>query len=171
MRRLEKTLTGITVERGETMPKSKTYTLLLKGYDGKVTPRLAKGTEQLRRNFQVYEFRANRQDGLDLACVSEYDLDTLQYIRSMLGARVEVTSAGRTPAYNARPDVGGSERSMHRLMFDCVDFIIHGITDAQYEAARQYLIERGYQGLFTYPGHRFHTDIGNRDKFTTHDYR
>ena len=153
------------------MPKNRLYTLLIKDYDGRVTARLANGTEQLRKNFQVYEFRINRDDGLDLACVSNFDLNTVQYIRSILNARVEVTSAGRTPEYNARPSVGGSERSMHRLMFDCLDFIIHGITDAQYEYVRQYLIDRGYQGIFTYPGHRFHIDIGNRDKFTPHDYR
>lgn len=153
------------------MPKNRLYALLIKDYDGRVTARLANGTEQLRKNFQVYEFRVNRDDGLDLACVSDYDLDTLQYIRSMLNTRIEVTSAGRTPEYNARPNVGGSERSMHRLLFDCLDFIIHGITDAQYEAVRQYLIQRGYQGIFTYDGHRFHIDRGNRDKLTQKDYR
>ena len=58
------------------MPKNRLYTLLIKDYDGRVTARLANGTEQLRKNFQVYEFRVNRDDGLDAACVSDYDLDT-----------------------------------------------------------------------------------------------
>jgi len=143
------------MERGEMMPKSRMYTLLLKGYDGKVTSRLSSGTEQLRPNFQVYEFRANRGDNLDLAAVSEYDLDTLQYIRSMLGARVEVTSAGRTPRYNGSPSVGGSPRSKHRLLFDCLDFKIDDITDNQYSAVFNYLVVRGYQGVFLYDNHRF----------------
>ena len=153
------------------MPKGCNYTLLVKGYDGMVVSLVAPGTGHLRKNFQVYEFRVNKSDKLDLACVSEYDLDTLQYIRSMLNTRVEVTSAGRTPEYNARPAVGGSERSMHRLLFDCVDFIVDGITDAQFEAVRLYLIERGYQGIFTYDNHRFHIDRGNRNGLTEVDYR
>lgn len=153
------------------MPKKREYTLLVKNYDGRVTVKLVLGTGQLRRNFQVYEFRVNRQDNLDLACVSEYDLDTLQYIRSMLATRIEVTSTGRTPEYNARPAVGGSSRSMHRFMFDCLDFAIDSITDAQFEAVRLYLIERGYQGIFTYDNHRFHIDRGNRTSLTEVDYR
>ena len=143
------------------MPKNRLYTLLVKDYDGRVTARLANGTEQLRKNFQVYEFRVNKDDGLDLACVSEFDLDTLQYIRSILNARIEVTSAGRTPEYNARPNVGGSERSMHQYMFDCLDFIVAEATPVQLEHIFQYLIQRGYKGIGRYKGGRFHIDKRN----------
>ena len=102
--------------------------------------------------------------------VCDYDLDTLS-----ISVNAKYKGRGnfcrRTPEYNARPSVGGSERSMHRLLFDCVDFKIDSITDAQYEAVRQYLIQRGYQGIFTYDNHRFHIDRGNRDKLTQKDYR
>jgi uncharacterized protein YcbK (DUF882 family) len=151
------------------MPKNRLYTLLIKDYDGRVTARLANGTEQLRKNFQVYEFRVNRDDGLDLACVSEYDLDTLQYMRALYGKSIMVTSTGRTPGYNK--EAKGANDSKHQYMFDCLDFVIQDITHAQMEYTYNFLVLRGYTGIGRYPGGRFHIDRGYRKKLTVWDER
>ena len=134
-------------------------TLLVKEYDGRVTSKLVNPDYKVRPNFRADEFTVNKNDNLDLACVTQYDLDTLQYIRTLYNLIVTVSSVGRTPKYNT--GVGGASGSMHQYMFDCLDFIVAEATPAQLEHIFQYLIQRGYKGIGRYKGGRFHIDKRN----------
>jgi uncharacterized protein YcbK (DUF882 family) len=144
-------------------------TLLLKKLDGTIESRLVDKKEALSQNFYAYEFLVNKNDGLDLACVSQYDLDTLEYIRILYGLPITITSAGRTPEYNARKEIGGSSASEHQYLFDCLDFVIDA-TNKQLDNIYTYLIYRKYKGIGRYKNGRFHIDRF-RDKFTVWDER
>jgi len=143
--------------------------LLIKKLDGTIEHKIVEEFHKLSENFTAKEFQVNRGDGLDLACVSEYDLETVQYIRTLLGLSVTISSTGRTPKYNR--NVQGATGSKHQYFFDVVDFIINGATEEQLDRVYEFLVQRGYTGIGRYKGNRFHIDRGYRDKLTVWDER
>ena len=133
-------------------------TLLIKtGND--VTSKIVNDDLKLSENFVAREFLLNQNDNLDIASVSQYDIDTLQYIRTLTGKPIRITSVGRSPAYNKK--IGGSLESKHQYLFDCLDFIVDTDVDIF-----SYLKQRGYTGIGRYKGGRYHIDRGYRDKLT-----
>lgn len=140
-------------------------TLLLKNLNGIVISKIVNSNHKVSEHFTASEFLTNKDDKLDLACASQYDVDTLEYIRTLYGIGITITSAGRTPEYNEK--IGGALNSNHQFLFDCLDFIIKDATTLQANNIFSYLKLRGYTGIGRYKGNRFHIDIGYRDKFTT----
>lgn len=69
------------------------------------------GEKKISPNFRAREFRC--RDGSDPIFVDEALLALLEAIRSHFNEPVNINSAFRTVAYNARGDVGGSPRSQH----------------------------------------------------------
>lgn len=69
------------------------------------------GEDFLTKNFQVEEFACN--DGSDTIFIADKLPMICQYIRMRANNGLKVNSGYRTPTYNARPDVGGEEFSMH----------------------------------------------------------
>jgi len=146
-------------------------TLLLKKLDGTIESKIVDSKYKLSEHFCADEFLVNGNDNLDLACASQYDIDTLEYIRTLYGLGITVTSAGRTPKYNIKKEIGGASNSNHQYMFDCLDFVIKDATSIQLDNIFSYLKLRGYEGIGRYKGNRFHIDKGYRDKLTVWDER
>ena len=144
-------------------------TLLLKKLDGTIESKVVDLKYKVSENFCAYEFLVNGDDNLDLACVSQYDIDTLQYMRTLYGLSIMPTSAGRTPKYNIK--IGGSTESNHAHIFDVNDFIINSATNIQLDNVFNFLKLREYTGIGRYKGGRFHIDRGYRDKITVWDKR
>lgn len=69
------------------------------------------GEDFLTKHFQVKEFACN--DGSDTIFIADKLPMVCQYIRMRAENALKVNSGYRTPAYNASPDVGGEEFSMH----------------------------------------------------------
>lgn len=146
-------------------------TLLIKDYDGTIDHKLVEPKFKVSKNFKADEFQVNRGDGLDLACLSQYDLDTVQYIRTLFGISVTISSTGRTPKYNSSPNIKGAGDSKHQYFFDVMDFIVNGASVEQLDNIYDFLLLRGYTGIGRYKGNRFHIDRGYRDKLTVWDER
>lgn len=146
-------------------------TLLLKKLDGTIEIKVVDTEHKLSEHFKVKEFLVNINDNLDLACVSEYDIETYETIRIILGLPVSPTSGGRTTEYNARKEIGGSSISKHPYLFDVNDFKVIGATDEQLDNIYKYLIFRDYTGIGRYEEYRFHADRGYRNKLTVWDER
>ena len=148
-------------------------TILLKRLDGTVTTSLVDPKAKIapHQHFTADEFLINKKENIDLACASEYDIETLEAIRFLYDTSVTVTSVGRTPKYNARKDVGGESTSCHQYMFDCLDFIVEKATKEQYDNIYAFLKYRGYTGIGRYSGNRFHMDRGYRSKLKEWDMR
>ena len=144
-------------------------TLLYKKIDGTIESKVIDGKEKLSEHFYAYEFLINQDEKIDLACASEYDIDTLEYIRTLYGIGINITSAGRTPKYNS--NIGGASESNHTRMFDVIDFMINGVTNIQLDCVFNYLKLREYTGAGRYKNGRFHIDRGYRDKLTLWDER
>jgi len=144
-------------------------TLLIKKYDDVIEHKLVDSKFKVSENFTADEFQVNRGDGLDLACFSQYDLDTVQYIRTLFGLSITISSTGRTPKYNK--SVQGASDSKHQYFFDVMDFIVNGATPEQLDRVYEFLLLRGYTGIGRYKNNRFHIDRGYRDKLTVWDER
>ena len=69
------------------------------------------GGQKLTAHFRVREFKCN--DGSDAIKIDDRLPKLLEQIRVYAEAAVTITSAYRTEAYNARPDVGGARGSQH----------------------------------------------------------
>ena len=144
-------------------------TLLYKTIDGTIESSIIDSSKKLSEHFYAYEFLINQDNNIDLACASEYDIDTLEYIRTLYGIGINITSAGRTPKYNG--SIGGATESNHQNLFDCLDFVIKDATTLQINNIFSYLKLRGYTGIGRYKDNRFHIDRGYRDKLTLWDER
>lgn len=69
------------------------------------------GNEYLTNNFQVKEFGCN--DGSDAIAINLLLPLICQIVRNWSGKPLSPSSAYRTVAYNARPEVGGATNSNH----------------------------------------------------------
>ena len=69
------------------------------------------GADRLTPHFRVREFRC--KDGSDKILIDDKLPRLLEQIRVYAEAAVTITSAYRTEAYNARPEVGGARGSQH----------------------------------------------------------
>lgn len=147
-------------------------TLLYERKDGFLEKRLVEDDFKFEKypHFKAVEFLVNRNSKLALACVSEYDLETLQFIRILYNIPCVINSAGRTPDYNSTVP-GASKTSTHQYLFNCLDPVFPLATKEQLDYIYQYFHQRGYTGIGRYDNGRFHIDIGYRDKLTVWDER
>lgn len=91
---------------------SRNITVQIIEEDGSVTFKIKKEDDYLIPNFQVKEFLANRDAGLDLAIVHRRVLNVCPVLRAAIGP-FYVTSVLRTPAYNKLQ--GGDVHSDHMI--------------------------------------------------------
>lgn len=114
----------------------------------------ADGAKKLSTNFKVSEFAC--KDGSDAVLVAPRLVMVLQSIRSHFGKAVTITSAYRTPAYNAK--VGGAAQSQH-CYGTAADITVSGVSAAQVAAyARSILPDWGGVGVYTKQGFT-HVDV------------
>lgn len=101
---------------------------------------------KLAPNFEAHEFRC--RDGSDPIFVDEELVEILQKVRTYFSRPVNINSAYRTVAYNARPDVGGSTKSQH-LYGRAADIWIAGISPQLLGAYIETLLpDRGGIGIY-----------------------
>jgi len=100
---------------------------------------------QLTPHFKVREFRC--KDGSDKILIDDKLPRLLEQIRVYAEAPVTITSAYRTEAYNARPDVGGARGSQH-TKGTAADIITSGRAPAEIAKFAQ-AIGAGGVGLYT----------------------
>jgi len=103
------------------------------------------GADRLTTHFRVREFRC--RDGSDTILIDDKLVKLLEQIRVYAEAPVTITSAYRTEAYNARPEVGGARGSQH-TKGTAADIITKGRTVAQIAKFAQ-AIGAGGVGLYT----------------------
>ena len=112
------------------------------------------GAKKLSTNFKVSEFAC--KDGSDAVLVAPRLVMVLQSIRSHFGKPVNINSAYRTPAYNAKVD--GAEASQH-CYGTAADISISGVSVAQVAAyARQLMPDWGGVGVYEKKGFT-HIDV------------
>ena len=113
------------------------------------------GSRKLSTNFTVKEFAC--KDGSDAVLVAPRLVMVLQSIRSHFGEAVNISSAYRTPQYNAK--VGGVTDSQH-CYGTAADITVTGKTPAQVAAyARQLMPDWGGVGVYTKKGRFVHIDV------------
>jgi uncharacterized protein YcbK (DUF882 family) len=78
------------------------------------------------KNFKLYEFEC--KDGSHIVKLDENLVEKLQRLRELVNKPIVITSAYRTPAYNA--SVEGSPKSQHMEGKAC-DIKISGLTPSQ----------------------------------------
>lgn len=103
------------------------------------------GADKLTAHFRVREFRC--KDGSDKILIDDKLARLLEQIRVYAEASVTITSAYRTEAYNARPEVGGARGSQH-TKGTAADIITKGRTVDQIAKFAQ-AIGAGGVGLYT----------------------
>lgn len=87
------------------------------------------GEKNVARNFKVREFAC--KDGSDVVFIDIFLPWLLQNVRDRFNKRVLITSAYRTPAYNAKTN--GSATSKH--MYGCAaDFVVEGVNAKDVQA-------------------------------------
>jgi hypothetical protein len=100
------------------------------------------GGKQISPHFKVSEFAC--RDGSDAVLIDDRLPQVLERIRAHFGKPVIVSSAYRTPAYNAR--VSGAKASQH-MLGTAADINIHGITVLELaQAAEEALAHNGIPG-------------------------
>lgn len=103
------------------------------------------GEQAVSANFKIKEFRC--KDGSDDILIDVgFVKERLQKIRDHFGAAVTISSAYRTPAYNAR--VNGAKASYH-LQGRAFDIVVKGHTSQE---VAQYAQTLGIQGIIQYNG-------------------
>ena len=110
------------------------------------------GNKQLTKNFKVKEFRC--RDGSDPVFIAQTLPMVCQYIRTRVGKSIEISSAYRTPEYNALPKVGGKEYSQH--LYGCAADLQApaGWTPAKLaEIAREIMVDWGGVGIYEWGIH------------------
>lgn len=101
------------------------------------------GEKNISKNFKLKEFRC--KDGTDTVLVDEkFVKERLQPIRDHFGVPVNINSAYRTPAYNAK--VGGSKTSYH-MKGQAFDIVVKGKTPLE---VAQYARSLGINGIIQY---------------------
>ena len=127
------------------------------------------GADRLTPHFRVREFRC--KDGSDEILIDERLPKLLEQIRVYAEAAVTITSAYRTEAYNARPEVGGARGSQHTTG-TAADIITSGRTVAEIAKFAQ-AIGAGGVGLYTKrnfvhvdtrAGHSYWKNTGSGDR-------
>ena len=112
------------------------------------------GEKKLSTNFRVREFACG--DGSDAVFVAPRLVMVLQSIRSHFAAPVTISSAYRTPQYNAK--VGGVAHSQH-CYGTAADIVVRGKTPAQVAAyAREIMPDWGGVGIYAKQGFT-HIDV------------
>ena len=112
------------------------------------------GSKRLSSNFKVREFAC--KDGSDAILVAPRLVMVLQSIRSHFGAPVTISSAYRTPDYNAKQ--GGAAHSQH-CYGTAADIVVRGKTPAQVAAyAREIMPDWGGVGIYAKQGFT-HIDV------------
>ena len=112
------------------------------------------GCKRLSSNFKVSEFACH--DDSDAILVAPRLVMVLQSIRSHFGAAVTISSAYRTPQYNAK--VGGASQSQH-CYGTAADIVVRGKTPAQVAAyAREIMPDWGGVGIYAKQGFT-HIDV------------
>lgn len=71
------------------------------------------GLKNVTKNVRVRELRC--KDGSDLIKMDYVVVCIAQYVRDVFNKAININSAYRTKAYNARPDVGGASGSKHLI--------------------------------------------------------
>lgn len=95
----------------------------------------ADGDKEIRKNFKVKEFRC--KDGSDAIIIADDLIYWLYRVRTYFNKPVIITSAYRTPAYNAK--VGGATRSQH-MYGTAADFYIKGVEPEEIAAYLETLV-------------------------------
>lgn len=119
------------------------------------------GETKLQPNFKVKEFAC--KDGSDLIMISDETVAILQTVRNLIGSAITITSAYRTPAYNAK--IGGAKKSQHMYGKACD-------TKSKYGAR---ILARAYQflganGIGLYPYSPFcHVDTRDSKSYWKQD--
>ena len=121
------------------------------------------GNAKLSANFLVKEFACN--DGSDTILIDTELVTLLQKIRNHFGKPVTITSAYRTPSYNAK--VGGVRNSYHTQGI-AADIVVKGVTPHTVAQYVEYIIPRS-GGIGEYgksKGNFTHVDVrANRSRW------
>ena len=108
---------------------------------------------RLSANFRVEEFKC--KDGSDIILVADELPERLQALRDALGLPVNINSAYRTLAHNAK--VGGQRCSPH-LAGQAADIVCPGVTPAEVAKAAESV---GFRGIGLYDTF-VHVDVASR---------
>lgn len=92
-------------------------------------------TTKLSKNFTAREFDDGKSHGCSCTTtlIDDKLVEYLQKIRDHFDTEVEITSGYRCPAYNSRPDVGGSTGSRHSKG-QAADIVVNGVAPAKVAA-------------------------------------
>ena len=117
------------------------------------------GNKRLSKNFTVAEFACN---GYDEVKIDTGLVVTLQQIRDHFGKPVNITSAYRPPAYNAK--IKTASKTSKHMLGRAADIQITGISPITVAMYAQFLNAKGI-GLYTYEGAGFvHIDTRAKDE-------
>lgn len=145
-----------------TSPVSDSDTTDMPGWDNVlVFSRAIDGNRYLTKNFRVKEFAC--QDGSDPIFIHPQIPTWCQLVRDTFGYPFTPNSAYRTVSHNAKPEVGGSARSLH-LYGKAVDIPAKGSTTPQmlYDFFDALLGNSGELGIYAWGVHVAVSEKKNR---------